>query len=397
MTNTRVTPPALRLLMLSHYFAEHRGGIEIVAGALADGLAQRDIDVVWAATGEGGPTKQAGARRLALAAWNGVERSLGIPYPVLFPSAWLKIFAAAAHADVVVAHDALYLTSVVGFLAARWRGRPFLAIQHIGIVPYRNPLLSALMTAANQLIARPILSRADQTVFISELTLRHFEKLCWRRPPLLIFNGVDTDMFRPPANPAEASSARERFALPAAGPIALFVGRFVEKKGLPLLQRVASANPDIAFVCAGWGPLDPSAWRIPNVRVFTSLEGESLAALYRACDALILPSVGEGFPLVIQEALASGLPVVCGAETAQADIEAAPFLAGVAFEPSNPQSTAEAFSAALRRALATPKDATARASFARARYDRGRVAERYAELARTLAARSRKKEAVTGD
>ncbi|HEY8163406.1 MAG: glycosyltransferase family 4 protein [Methylocystis sp.] len=379
--------PPLRLLMLSHYFAEHRGGVEIVADTLAKSLAEQNINVVWAATGGDGPSKGSEAQRLALSAWNGAERAIGIPYPILSLSAWRRIFMAAARADVVVAHDALYLTSVAGFLAARWLGKPFLVIQHIGIVPYRNPLLRALMTAANRFVAEPILAWADRVVFISELTLRHFEKLPWPRPPLLIFNGVNPNIFSPPVDEAETLRARESFDLPKAGPIALFVGRFVEKKGLPLLERVARANPGIVFACAGWGSLDPIGWRLPNVRVFSGLEGERLAGLYRASDALILPSVGEGFPLVIQEALACGLPVVCSAETARADAEAAPFLSGVDFETGDPESAAAAFSNALRRALAAPRDAAARGAFVRARYDWALVAERYAEVMRELAKR----------
>jgi glycosyltransferase involved in cell wall biosynthesis len=383
--------PPLRLLMLSHYFAEHRGGVEIVAGALARGLANQNIDVIWAATGEGGPSESSSLRRLPLLAWNGAERAVGVPYPVLLPSAWRQVFAAVAGADVVIAHDALYLSSVAGFLAARLRNKPFIVIQHIGTVPYRNPILRGLMAAANRLVAAPILARADQTVFISELTRRHFEAIRWRRQPLLFFNGVDTTMFTPPGKAADVARARGTFGLPAAGPIALFVGRFVEKKGLPLLERIARANPEISFACAGWGPLDPHVWGLSNVRVFSNLSGHRLAELYRACDALILPSVGEGFPLVIQEALAAGLPVVCGAETATADPEAARFIIGVPFDADAPEAAAGAFGAALRGVMgAAPRDAAARSAFARERYNWAETVARYAQVARDLTGPSRK-------
>jgi glycosyltransferase involved in cell wall biosynthesis len=387
MSADAASAPPFRILMLSHYFAEHGGGVEIVAGALALGLASQNIDIVWPATGDSGRSENSGLRRLPLSAWNRTERSIGVPYPILFPSAWRQIFAAAAQADAVIAHDALYLSSVAGFVAARLRRKPFIIIQHVGLVPYRNPLLRGLMAVANLLIAEPILVRADQAVFISESTLQYFERLRWRRPPLVLFNGVDTTLFAPAADAADVLRARTTFDLPGTGPIALFVGRFVEKKGLPVLERMARANPDIIFACAGWGPLDPAGWRLPNVRIFSSPSRERIAELYRACDVLILPSVGEGFPLVIQEALAAGLPVVCGAETARADVAAARFLTGVAFDMGDPESAAEAFSAALRRTIATPRNAPERAAFAHERYNWPAIAARYAQLARELAER----------
>ncbi|MCZ2438999.1 MAG: hypothetical protein LC119_02340, partial [Burkholderiales bacterium] len=45
------TPTALRVLQVSAFFAAHGGGIEIVAGALADRLGGPGLHVHWLASG----------------------------------------------------------------------------------------------------------------------------------------------------------------------------------------------------------------------------------------------------------------------------------------------------------------------------------------------------------
>ena len=174
--------------------------------------------------------------------------------------------------------------------------------------------------------------------------------------------------------------------LPMDVPIALFVGRFVEKKGLAILERLARMRPEILFVFAGWGALNPAQWGLPNTRVFASLSGASLAPLYRAADLLLLPSVGEGFPLVVQEALACGLPVLCGAETAAADPRSSGFIDGVEIAP-DPDDAARVFAEALTGALAKGRDFEARAQraqFAARRYAWSAVGEDYRRLLEDL-------------
>jgi glycosyltransferase involved in cell wall biosynthesis len=242
------------------------------------------------------------------------------------------------------------------------------------------------MRAANRLLVGPILAKADQVVFISETTQRHFASVDFKRAPRVIFNGVDASIFRPSLNEAEIDAARMSLDLPMDVPIALFVGRFVEKKGLAILERLARMRPEILFVFAGWGALDPALWGLPNTRVFASLSGASLAPLFRAADLLLLPSVGEGFPLVVQEALACGLPVLCGAETAAADPDSSRFIDAVEIAP-DPDDAAKVFAAALTRALANGQDFEARAQraqFAARRYAWSAVGEDYCKLLEDL-------------
>jgi starch synthase len=170
-------------------------------------------------------------------------------------------------------------------------------------------------------------------------------------------------------------------------PVALFVGRFVEKKGLHILSRMARLRPNILWAFAGWGHLQPTAWALPNVVVYSDLAGASLAALYRASDVLVLPSKGEGFPLVIQEALACGLPVVCSADTAGADRAASGFLSAVPLDEQEPDATALAFCEEIGRALAgrgnAGRSSEDRFEFVLQRYCWKATAAQYLELIRS--------------
>jgi glycosyltransferase involved in cell wall biosynthesis len=344
----------LNLLVVTPYFDSHRGGVELVAGQLAREFRRLGQNVAWLATdATPAPTnRDACDRAIAVRAFNLSERRFGIPFPLPTVSALRQIGEEVRRADVIVLHDSLYLTNLAAFLLARRTGTPVVITQHIGAVSYRNPLLRSLMSLANKWIARRLLSRAEQVIFISEVTARYFDKVRFRVPPKLIFNGVDTHVFHPLREPAHGAGIRHRLGLPSGQPVVLFVGRFVEKKGLHFLERLARLEPDVTFAFAGWGPLDPRKWSFPNVHVFPDLTGGSLAQLYQASDLFLLPSVGEGFPLVLQEALACGLPVICGAETAEADPEARRFLRAVPINNLDVDGTTRTLRAAVKDALA---------------------------------------------
>ena len=385
MASGLMSPPdqSVKLLMLSHYFEGRRGGIEIVAAALARELTSLGFGLVWLATGEanhgGEPDRY---RRGSLAASSVAEKLLRIPYPILYPSAWRRIFRETARNDVILVHDALYMTSIIAYLAARANRKPLVVVQHVGFVPYASPLVRNLMKVANRCVAAPILRRADKVIFVSQLTMRHFADIRWQRTPALVFNGVDTDIFSPALEGSQAS-ARRSLGLPVDVSIALFVGRFVEKKGLHVLERMARMRSDLLFAFAGHGPLDPERWGLPNVRIYAGLSGSTLATLYRASDVLLLPSAGEGFPLVMQEALACGLAIICGIETAGADSRATPFLKGVEVDPGDPDRTAHLFSEEITRVLAHPETETGRRErfeFAKTRYSWAASCATYASI-----------------
>lgn len=343
------TRGALSVVLVTHYFPAHRGGVERVAGQLAQRLAAAGVARIdWHASDcDPAPAAAAGLRPVPASSWNVTERRLGFPWPLWSPAALWRLARACRAADLVHIHDCLYLPNLVAFAAAR----RVLVTQHVGEVPYRNPLLAWLQRMANRVLGGWVLGRAQRVVFESETVRRYFQGFVrFRADPLLVENGVDTEIFSP-VGADQRRELRRRLGVPMEGPLLLFIGRFVEKKGLAVLEQLTARLPRAHWVFAGWGPLDPGAWRRPNVTVLHKVDSGDLPALYRAADLLVLPSAGEGMPLSIQEAMACGTPALVGAETAAGCPEAGELLPR---EAVGSPDTVERWAARLEAMLARP-------------------------------------------
>ncbi|MFM1804077.1 MAG: hypothetical protein RL136_956 [Planctomycetota bacterium] len=197
--------------------------------------------------------------------------------------------------------------------------------------------------------------------------------------------GIDLSRF-----PATDRSART-------GPAtALAVGRFVEKKGFEyLLRAFARAATDMRLRIVGDGPLRPALEQLahelgiaPRVTFTGWLPPAGVAREMHEADLLVTPSVTaadgdmEGLPLVVIEAMATGLPVIGTAHSGIPEIVVDGETGAVV-----PERDIEALAAALGRL----DDRATRAGLAQA--SRGRVerafdgtslAEQLCDLARAL-------------
>jgi glycosyltransferase involved in cell wall biosynthesis len=364
----------MRILNISAFFESHGGGIELVAANLARALVRRGHACSLAAAALDPPPQDPVLAVDPIAAIDPLEKLFGLPMPLPSPGAAARLWRAVRDHDAVVVHDALYATSLLALVAARRFRKPVVLIQHIGMIPYRNPLLKLAMWLADRLVTRQVLSRAAHPVFISDTVRRQFADLRFSASPVLIFNGIDGKRFRPAANLTEREQLRAQLGASTGERLILFVGRMVEKKGLSTVRAIAAQNSSWRFLLVGSGPIDPRSWGLANVTPLGKLPPGRLAELYRAVDALILPSVGEGYPLVVQEAMASGVPVLCGMDSAEADPGASQFLHGLEVDPDDPDGTAARFSAVLD--ALPPGGDTAAAAYARQTYDWDGNAER---------------------
>jgi len=144
---------------------------------------------------------------------------------------------------------------------------------------------------------------------------------------------------------------------PAESPrfIVLFVGRFYRRKRLDVLLRAAAALcesiPDLEVRIVGNGPCAPALHKLSRelnlgdtVVWLGDITRAELAAEYHRCSVLCLPSVQEGFGIVLLEAMAASRPIV--ASRAAAIPEVVPH--GVLVEPGSPEALAAGIQALHR-------------------------------------------------
>ncbi|MQY12763.1 putative teichuronic acid biosynthesis glycosyltransferase TuaC [Streptomyces sp. RB5] len=294
-----------RVLLVSHYYPPHLGGIENVVRREAAGLAARGADVTVLTTGAvTSVTREEGVRVVRIAAWNGVERRTGVPFPFPSPRLLTAAVRRARAADVVHIHDCLYPTSWAAGLAAAVTRTPRVLTQHVALVRHPSALVRGVQRAVYAVAGR-LLLRGARTVVTLNAGVAAFVARLGARSPVHLPNGVDTALFRPAADPGERPAGRRELGLPEDGVLVLFAGRLVPKKGYGLLLEAYRPDDGYRLVFAGDGAaLDG------DVHHLGTLTPERLALAYRACDVFALPSTAEGFPLTVQEAMASGLPVL---------------------------------------------------------------------------------------
>lgn len=101
-------------------------------------------------------------------------------------------------------------------------------------------------------------------------------------------------------------------------PRLLFLGRFAANKGIDVLLRtcaeLAAEGSRFHLDLIGKGPLFEPLRAEYELRPWVTFHGflpdESIAEKYRSCDAFVLPTLFEGMPTVVLEAMSSGAPVV---------------------------------------------------------------------------------------
>jgi glycosyltransferase involved in cell wall biosynthesis len=168
-------------------------------------------------------------------------------------------------------------------------------------------------------------------------------------------NGIDVERFSP-----GLSNVRERLGIASDVPVVGFVGRLTCDKGVPELVKafdvILRVLPNAQLLLVGWFDAADDAL---SEELRARIEGhkqihltgfvKDTAPYYRAMDVMVLPTWREGFPNVVLEAAATGIPVVTTFSTGSRD-SVVPEVTGLLIPPGYPGAISEAVLRLLRNA-----------------------------------------------
>ncbi len=216
--------------------------------------------------------------------------------------------------------DVVHLASPInvgyrGALAAKHLGIPSVAVYQTDVPGYASrygiPALEAyLWQRVKWTHQAATLNLAPSSASIAQLEgLGIGDLRLWGR-------GVDGVLF----HPSKRSDALRAVWAPHGEKVVGFLGRLAPEKQVVDLHALAGL-PDTQVVIVGDGPeREALAERLPNAIFTGQLRGEELAAAVASFDVFVTPGELETFGQTIQEAMASGLPVVAPASGGPIDL-----------------------------------------------------------------------------
>jgi glycosyltransferase involved in cell wall biosynthesis len=211
----------------------------------------------------------------------------------------------------------------------------------------RSPLKGAAVSALEWAAAR----WASAIIVTTEAMRAHVKAIAGSTPIVMIPNGVDTELF----SPAEASRMIQ--PPPRLAPTVVFVGRLEAQKNLEVLVRAMATvrrRHPARLVVVGDGSLretmlrDAAAVGVPVTSVGV-VPNHQVPSYLRTADVFVLPSLAEGHPKALLEAMSCG--VACVVSSCEGNLSLAENgVTALTHEPSD----AEGLARAIERVLGDP-------------------------------------------
>lgn len=249
-----------------------------------------------------GPSEYAGAT---------VERVRAVPlpcyrsFPVALPTRRVERALRDFGPDVVHLASPAAL-GAVGAVAARKLDVPSVAVFQTDLAGFATRYHLRALAPSLWRWLRWIHNQATLTLAPSSMTAWELEQR-GIRPVTIWGRGIDLDRF----NPAHRSEPLRRMLAPRGETIVGYVGRLAREKQVRLLAHLSDL-PDCRLVVVGEGPAHRSLARRlrRKAHFFGFRSGGDLSRIVASLDVFVHTGANETFCQTVQEALASGVPVV---------------------------------------------------------------------------------------
>ena len=332
----------MRVAIITESFPPDVNGVAHTVLRVADQLTSKGHYPLVIAPQPPRGTRQVGPFRYP------VVRIPAVPLPG-YPSFRLGLPSRRVRA-ALAAHDTevVHLASPVflgAYGAAATKDLPKVAVYQTDLPAYaRAYRLGRFGEAAAWHWLRHIHNGAGRTLAPSTVTatglLGHGMRDVW-----LWGRGVDTERF----DPARRSAELRAELAPDGELIAGYVGRLATEKRVELLAGIATLK-HVRLVIVGAGPAEAALRQlIPRAAFLGERRGDELAALYASMDVFVHSGPYETFGQTLQEAAASGLPVIAPAAGGPLDL-VDDGVTGYLVPPGEP----DAFTAAVARLAGDP-------------------------------------------
>ena len=297
----------MRVLHLGKFYPPARGGMETILELVCERTSTDVNNTVLVADHSSDPSGPGHEKRGSVEVIR-LPAAVKVGAVAVLPG--LPFRVRATPSDLVVIHEPNPM-ALLAYYLARPAGRLIVWFHSEVVRPswryalFYRPFLNFAFARASKIIV------ASPTLVASSPQLRRWQHKC-----VVIPYGIDMTSGDAPERVAVRADAIRREA--GGQPLVLFVGRLVKYKGVDVLLE-AMRGVAAKVVLVGDGPEKAALQRVAEregvadrVKFLGEVTPDELAALYRACDLFVLPSVTrqEAFGVVLIEAMACGKPVI---------------------------------------------------------------------------------------